>query len=336
MPRKSEDVTFEEGQVIAVPVTDKDGKTELRPALITEVQEKATFVSSAGFDYAFIEADGSLGYSKHCSGYEREVRGIKHIDFASVRTVVDLPPDWRAVATEFDLREAEHVKKQRKLHNEWEPERHPSYGVVSVSRIQGSQSLFMSPFTHQHSMRLTIARAVKYRGLSNDRSGTAGEARLLEIGLSEAQWARLLSSVGNGEGVPCTLAYVGGQQMPECPAQVEVEKFHADVKRDMDDAASALLQAEELAEALLNDKAPTKAKREELLSAVRRARAELTSGLPFVAQQLRERMEHIVAEGKTEIEAFAQRTLQRVGLERLLGAKTESPVHFLTEKDDES
>lgn len=324
MPRKSEDTTFEEGQVVAIPVKGEAGE-ELRPALITNVGGDGT-TNSQTINYAFIEADGGLGLSGHAQPYQ--TKGWKHLDFCKVRTVVDMPPDWTKVATEFDRRYEENLK--RSVHDDdWEPERHPSYGVVTVGRIQGFQSLFMSPFTHQHSMRLTVRRAVKHRGLSNDHTSTAGEVRLLEIGLSEAQWARLLSSVGNGEGVPCTLAYVGGQQMPECPQQVEVEKFHEDIKQAQEKAAALLKEAEELANALLADKAPTKAKREDLRDRIHFARRKLTESMPFIAKQMHERIEHIVAEGKTEIEAFAQKTLQQAGLERLLGTKVAPPIDLL-------
>lgn len=324
MPRIPKDESFSEGQVVAIPVKDKDGKEELRPALITNIGGDGTTYSSE-INYNFIEADGNLGRGGHTQPYL--TKDWQHLDFCKVRTVVDMPPDWTKVATEFDRRYEE--QKKNSPIDDWEPETHPSYGVVTVSRIQGSQSLFMSPFRHQHSMRLSVKRATKHRGLSNDRTFSGIE--LIEVGMSEAQWARLLSAAGQGEGVPCTLTYVGGQQMPDCPEQVEIEKFHADVERDAAEAASALDEAEKLAEALLDDKAPTKEKRKALLARIHASRMKLENGMPFVAKQMRERMEHIVAEGKTEIEAFAQKTLQQAGLERLRGERVESPVNFLPE-----
>ena len=312
---------FREGDVIAVPVTNKDGTVEMRPALITEVQEKPSFTTSAGFDYAFIESDGNLGFSKHCRGYGSEVEGIKHIDLAKVRTVVDLPPEWQKVATDFDKRYLEERKKEAERMEEDEPESHPSYATIHVSRPQGGgTSLFMSPFTHQHYMTVSIRRAYRRRSLSNDWVFGEG-AELIEVAMSEAQWAKFVSSAGMGGGTPCTMMRLGGSLVQECPQQADLHRFHDDVKTRMDKAAEGLTKAVERAEALLASKSATKAERAAVLAEISKVKSQLTDGLPFVAKQLQERMEHIVTEGKVEIDAYVNKTIQNAGLAHLNDGK---------------
>lgn len=306
---------FREQDVVAIPLKGKDGVVEYRPALITNVGGDGSTYSSE-INYAFIEGDGGLGHGGHAQPWNTE--GWKHIDFCKVRTVVDLPPEWEKVATDFDKRWQDSREKDRERMEEDEPETHPSYATVNVSRVQGSASLFMSPFTHQHYMTLSIGRATRYRGLSNDRV-FGGMSELIQVALSEAQWAKMVSSAGNGSGTPATLTRLGGSLVQECPQQADLHRFHDDVQKRMDKAAEAITAAVEKAEALLASKSATKGEREALLGEIRKAKNQMTDGMPFVIKQLEERMEHIVTEGKIEIENFAQRTVHQMGLQAVAG-----------------
>jgi hypothetical protein len=306
MGKPESEKLFKEGQVIVV-----NG----RAALITNIGGDGTTNSSI-INYNFINGDGTLAHGGHFQPWEK---GIKHIDFAKVRTLVELPPEWEQRAIEYD-------KKQptKTMLDDWDPEEHPSYGTIQVGRCSGHTALFMSPFKHHNYMTLSIHRATKHRSLANDRTFHGRE--LIEVMLSEAQWARMLSSAGVGEGTPCTLNHVAGSMVPPCPEQVEVEKFHADTKRYMEKSSECLDDAIKAMQGLMDKPSVTKAERKEVLSKLTFAKQHLTSGLPFVATQIRERMEHIVCEGKTEIEAFFQRQVQRLGLKQL---QTAAPVEFI-------
>lgn len=281
-----------------------------RPALVTKVE-------NGSIHYAFIAGDGSLEGGGHIDSWKANT--IKKVDFAQVRTVVDLPPDLKAVTHEYDVQAAVDAEKERDRLGEEEPDRHPSYGNVSITRVSGHAALFMSPFTHQHFIRFSIRRSSRTRSLSNDNAYGSGPT-LVEFSMSEAQFARLFTSLNMGAGAPCTLNYIGGQQMPDCPEQMETERFHKDVERDMDKVASGLDAARKAAEALLASKAPTKKEREAVLEAIVAAQRNISDRMPFVARQLRERMEKVVADGKTELEAFANRTLHSLGLSAIAKA----------------
>jgi hypothetical protein len=297
-PRSNE--LFKEGQAIVV---------KGRPALITNIGGDGSLKNDNTIHYNFINGDGSLSaHSGYCQPYDPD---IKHIDFAEVRTTVKLPADWEKRAIEYDKAKA----SEKSVLDDWDPEFHPSYGTVRVGRCTGHTQLFMSPFKHQHYMVLSIHRSSKHRSLANDRTFSNNE--LIEVAFSEAQWARLVSSAGIGEGTPATIQHVAGEMMPSCPEQADIEKFHEDTKRYTAKGAESLDAAIKMATELLDKPSVSKAERKELLGKLTAARGSLTDALPFVATQLRERMEHIVSEGKTEIEAFFQRQVQRLGLKQI-------------------
>lgn len=301
MPRlKSQ---FEEGKVIAV-----NGKA----ALIT-----ATHDDYSRIEYCFIEGDGSLGDPGHFKAWEADKMDIKHIDFAKVRTVVDLPPEWKERAVAYDAEKEEKRAAERKRLDQSEPELHPSYGQVVVSRVSGHTSLFGSPFKHQYYITLSIGRSSRERSLGRDWHFGGMRGGLIEIAMSESQWAHMISSVGQGGGVPCTLQYVGGQPQAECPDQMEVERFHADIDKDMKDAAAFMTDALAKMQALVEDKSPTKEKRKEALSALINVGRKLEDSAPWIAKQLRERMDTIVNEAKTEVEAYVVRTIVDSGIQKL-------------------
>jgi hypothetical protein len=319
--RQDSEKLFREEDVIAIPVKKADGTVEERPALVTNIGGDGTTYDTT-INYAFIEGDGSLGHSGHAPPYKTE--GWKHIDFAKVRTVVDLPPEWQKVATDFDKSYLAARKADRERMEQDEPDSHPSYAVVQVNRPSGGASLFMSPFTHQHYMTLSIHRATRNRSLSNDH--VFSEVELIEVAMSEAQWAKFVSSAGMGGGTPCTLQRLGGSLVQECPQQADLHRFHDDVQKRMNAAAEGIVAAVEKAEKLLSSKSATKAEREALLNEVVKVKNQLTDGLPFVAKQLQERMEHIVMEGKVELDAYVNKTIQQAGLSHLNDGK--APVTF--------
>lgn len=314
--RRDSKKLFQEGQVIVV---------HGQPCLITGIGGDGSTNDTETVHFHAIASDGTLSGPTPSNGWlypwNAKEKGYEgHIDFAQAGTVVKLPPEWQKRVVEYELAE----KAKPSPIDDWEPETHPSYGSVYVGRVSGHTQLFMSPFKHQHYMTLTIRRSTKHRGHANDRIHASEQ--LIEVALSEAQWARFVSCAGgNYEGVPCTIERVGGEQMPRCPEQVEVERFHLDVRRKLEKSAEALDAAVEQVQKLLEQPSVTKAERKELLGKLKTARAHLADGLPFIAEQLRERMEHIVEEGKTEVEAFFQRMVERLGLKQLVGA---SPVEL--------
>lgn len=301
----SEKKRFRKGQVIVV---------NERAALITRIGGDDG--KSDTVDYSFVESDGSLAGGHYFRG-EYEMKEVKMIDFAKVRTVVDLPPEWSERARAYELKTKQAKDDRAELLGEWEPETHPSYGFVQVSRTSGHAALFGSPFTHQHYMTLSIGRSTRQRSHGRDWHFGGMHGELVEIALSEAQWAHMVSSVGMGGGVPCTLQYVGGQPMERCPEQEDVERFHEDIEKDARAAMKFMNDAIEKMQALADDKAPTKEKRKEVLGALVTAQRKMADAAPYMVKSLSEHMDKVVQSAKTEVEAYVHATIVESGIQRL-------------------
>src|SRR4029079_12547459 len=153
-------------------------------------------------------------------------------------------------------------------------ETHPAYILVGASRVSSTPGavLFGSDFRHQHYITITIAKATYNRGLSND--WYFGNKQLIQIALSEAQWATFVSSLNVGQGVPATLEWLDGCVPRIAPIEARQATFHDEVDEKLDDAIKSI--DEVLATATLK-----KADRAKL----EHARRQLGGNLDFVVNQ---------------------------------------------------
>jgi hypothetical protein len=89
-------------------------------------------------------------------------------------------------------------------------ENHPAYGMIGASRVSGGAYLYGSDFRHQHWMTIRIHHGRLLRSdLSYDHY--MAEGQIIEVELSEAQWATFVSAANVGDGVPCTINWVVGE-----------------------------------------------------------------------------------------------------------------------------
>lgn len=187
---------------------------------------------------------------------------------------------------------------------------HPAFSQISASRISGSAALYDSEFTHQNFIRVSIKRSELRRSLSNnwhfDKEG------LIEIDMSEAQWATFVSSLNTGGGVPCTLTRFNGEAIPQLEEPLNsVEKFA--VERD-EKMLHAMQVLKEMA-AKVQDSKLTKKEKEELLWNIEQVNRGFGSSIDFIAAQFGEHMEKTKEKAKVEINAYATATLHKMGLE---------------------
>lgn len=193
---------------------------------------------------------------------------------------------------------------------------HPAYAQICAYRVSGSANLYDSDFRHQHYMTIKICRSELHRSLNRDWH--FGKEDIIEVALSEAQWATFVSSPGMGDGVPCTMERLHGKMIPGLPAPASrVDQFASEVKQKMERCVGLIDRA-------LNEIAATglsKAKQESLAGAIRAARMELGANLPFVAEQFSEHMENTVEKAKQEVHGYMVNAIQRAGLEALAGGK---------------
>lgn len=268
--------------------------------------------SESRIDCAKVNMDGSLGkqFVLDRSSYT-EKKPIQPIDNAKVTIHVELPQDIIEQVEDYTKQEST-IKPDSDEINEY----HPSYGNIQLSRQNGSTRLFMSPFRHQHYICISIGRASKHRSHANDRMFSSCR-KVVEVYLSEAQFARFITNPMDGNGTPCTIRNVTGTFMPEPPGGDEVERFHADIEKDAVKAAAGIDEALKFAESLLDKPTVSKQDRNKLIGMIRSSQMSIIDSMPFVVQQMRERMEKVVADAQTEIEAHINNVIINTGLKAI-------------------
>jgi flagellar basal body P-ring protein FlgI len=197
--------------------------------------------------------------------------------------------------------------------NKRETETHPAYSHIQACRVSGSIQLHGSDFVHQYYVNVRIYEGGTIeRSLSNDYSYQG--KLLVEVAMSEAQWATFVSSM-NTTPTPCTLEFV--RNRPEIPAIERNVDRKAQFGQEM--AAKfkeAQLQAAYIITQIKESKLSQKAK-DELTKSVKIMAEHISSNTQFVSDQFGEHIEHTVEKAKVDINAYALNLLHRAGLNAL-------------------
>ncbi len=208
--------------------------------------------------------------------------------------------------------------------------RHPCFGMIGASRRSGHAVLFGSDFIHNNSVAIRIYTADLDRDLSHDWPHARQE--LIEVVLSEAQWATFVSSMNVGDGVQCTLRTKDGVNYPELPEPIQRDK------QFMDEAKASiqrsLTELDKLYGMVRELKTSEKSKKE-ILDQIRMARMQVSENAPFVVESFDKHMEKIVEKAKIEVNAYATKQLIETGI-AALNAPRQSPVIMLSDRSHEN
>lgn len=191
---------------------------------------------------------------------------------------------------------------------------HPAYAQISASHVSGGAYLYGSDFQHHNYVTITISRSEMNRHLSNDWPFAREE--LIEVALSESQWATFVSSMNRGSGVQCTLQHIEHKPVPQIPAPEHREKmFRAEGRQE---AQEVLNRVDALITKIKDSKLSQKQK-EEITRDLDYIRDGSKRNLQFVLNQFGEHMENTINKARTEISAYAHHLMVRTGLANLLG-----------------
>lgn len=183
---------------------------------------------------------------------------------------------------------------------------HPAFAQIGASRVSGNTALYDSDFRHNHYMTISIRRSELHRGLNRDWH--FGREEIIEVALTESQWATFVSSSNMGSGVPCTLQRLDGKMVPGLPdPEKRTDQFSVEMRKSMQNVLDRL-------DALIAG-AKTKAQKHEM----EMLRQQIVSNLPFVASQFEKHMEDTVEDAKQEVHGYMTGLLQRAGLQALSG-----------------
>lgn len=187
---------------------------------------------------------------------------------------------------------------------------HPAFGMIGADRVSGKTTLNGTDFVHHNFVAITIRRSELHRDLSRDWH--SGREELVQVHISEAQWATFVSSMNAGQGVACTLYRVAGEPMPEIPLRKQetvVQRELADSLRTVnEDLDAAIADVDGLLAGL------SQVKRDKILARMRHAKRQVDDHLPFAARAFAKTMEATTEKAKIEVNAYMQNAIVRAGL----------------------
>ena len=190
-------------------------------------------------------------------------------------------------------------------HNEHGDETHPAFGMIGASRVSGRAVLFDSDVEHQHFVVLRIGRATRRRDLHRDWIHSSSRADIVEVAMSEAQWASMISSM-NTSGVPCTIRHTEKDgAMPSLDFESRLDLSHKEVKGRTEEALAEVLEAFEAVK-----EKPTKAN----IRTLEIRMGNLPANMQFAATSLTEHAETVVQKSRADVEAFVINKARQVGL----------------------
>ena len=192
-------------------------------------------------------------------------------------------------------------------------ETHPSFGMVSASRVTGTKQLFGVSHPQMHFVRVCVHEGERVS--SHVRDMYMQGARLIEFDMSEVQWASLIASM-NTDGTPCTLAacnngkYVSRGTPPDRAPRGD--KLKSDVVERMrmaiDDIKGAITRLNESLDGPAR-KGDLRAVKADLESAL----MQVEQNIPYFISRVHEEIEQEIGRGKGEIEAYALHRLRQLG-----------------------
>lgn len=205
---------------------------------------------------------------------------------------------------------------------------HPSYGTIVVSRpTYGGKgaSLFGSSILHSNVVRIEIGPACLRRDLSTDWIHPDG-IPFVTVEMSHTQFAEMVASASRGEGTPCTVRRVNGEQMPEPPYVHPTGQHREEFAVRVREIAAKLDEALAFADGLKDKATVSKADRETLSLMIRYARQSIGSDLPFATRMFQEVVEKSVTEAKGEIDAHLLRLIHETGIQALRAGAVSLPI----------
>jgi hypothetical protein len=200
---------------------------------------------------------------------------------------------------------------------------HPAFGQVVVTRWTSGgpgQRLFGSDLAHSTGITIKPSRASLRRGLSTDWIHATDP--VAEFSMSESQWARMVSSIGVGSGVPVTLmAYREGSfyqpPMIAAPELSRKELHGEEMRQRMTEALQEAMEQVNRLGSMIDEGKIGKKDLRELHATLARAVSHMPGNVAFVFDTFTEAIEQVVDEAKTEVEAHVGALAMRLGMDEL-------------------
>lgn len=193
--------------------------------------------------------------------------------------------------------------------------RHPSFGMISISRgsSSGKMTLFGSSIKQRSFIQVEIHRAILHRDLNRD--DYFPEQLLLNLYMSPSQFADAITSF-NTSGVPCTIEWFGGEHIEEPPYENKRVQFDEEFEKKLRDTVSDDNEFIVEIQKILGKPNIGKHDKEEILKQLNMLRMQIASNIPFIKESFSEQMDLTVIEAKNEVSHLIEEKLKALGLEK--------------------
>lgn len=200
------------------------------------------------------------------------------------------------------------------IKDEYTPE---AAALISFSRISGSTALVDSEFDHQGYIKLRINQCKRQHSLSRTWWFSIQKDPYVDVDMSYAQFANLISNLNNGEGTPCTMKYLLDRKFPN----VEPEQSRVLFDKDIVNKVSAIKPAvDALARGIEDLKISVKSK-QTLKALLHRVTRILDDSLPFIVSSYAEHLDNLKQKAELEISSYLDMRVHQYGQDALEALK---------------
>lgn len=202
------------------------------------------------------------------------------------------------------------------MRNEEEYHHHPSFGQIQFSRSNGTADFYGSELTQDHYISMELHHSEIRRELSKDWYFNRG--LISRIRMTSSQFAEMITSLNNGNGVCCTVEYINGEKIDPLPKQESRKEFvHRKFEDRMKLFADTIRENQKKAKELVKKKTLSKDDMHQLQMHIEWLTAEVERNIPFFAKCFQETMDEVVIEAKAEVENAIQHKISTLGLAEL-------------------
>jgi hypothetical protein len=180
----------------------------------------------------------------------------------------------------------------------------PCFGQIHISRVSSNKAhpLYGSKLKHGNFITLSISQSELKRSLNTDWHHPLDE--IIEVSMSENQFASLISSLNIGTGTPCTISRLHGKLVPPPTYINERKTVDREVAEKATQVVSELKVTQQRVADLLKPGAKiTKGELTEIHELLRKQVQEVALNIPYMLKCFEENMDAIVTSAKADVEA---------------------------------
>ena len=187
-------------------------------------------------------------------------------------------------------------------------------GIIQLSRVYGGNNvMFGSGIRHDSCIRLSVHKGIVDRGFSTNHYYP--QFKVLELEMTPAQFAELITSMNYGVGVPCTLKQFNGERIKnDLKLDDEVNLVKQEYADEVDNVLNDLKFS---INSISSEKGLSPKKIDQLKDRLISLLGKLEDESPFLKERFNESLEKTFVEAKASIDNHINLALSNIGLKEL-------------------